>query len=189
MEEPIILVESEEKAPTNVEAAEEPQKPKKKLGKKAKLAIILTLVILILGGGVAALMLFVFKKDEPVIILSDLDILTSGSWEKRDAPSVIWTFREDGTGELTTNKKNYYSTKWTLSDEEDGQKLDITTKWLYDLNDSFTFKLDRDNNSFTVKNLADETESVFVPLGTAEKEAAERANQPEEPAELEKTEE
>ena len=166
---------------------EETSKTKKKLSKKAKLAIIISAAV-VAALGIAALLIFVvFKKEEPEVILTDRDILTSISWEKQDAPTVIWTFHTDGTGEITTNKSNYYDTSWSLNDEDEAETtLDITTSWLYELKDSFTFKMDREANTFMVKNLADETESTFVPLGTAEKAATE---QHEGADELDKTEE
>ena len=166
------------------EPEEKKEKHHKKLSKKARLAIIIGGVI----GGLAMigilLYFLVFRKEAPVVVLTDRDILVSHAWEKEEAPTVIWTFRADGTGELTTNKSNYYDMNWYFEQEEDKQILKINTAWLYELNDSFEFALDRENNSFTVKNLADEGESVFVPLGTAEQKAAESSD-----TELEKTEE
>lgn len=165
---------------------EEKEKKHKKLGKKARLAIIIGSVVVGLAVVGALLYFLVFRKEEPVVVLTDRDILVAHAWEKQDAPTVIWTFHADGTGEITTNKSNYYDMKWYFEQDGEDRTLKIDTAWLYELNDSFNFTLDRENSSFTVKNLADEGESVFVPLGTAEQKAAE---QPEEqPAELEKTE-
>ena len=163
---------------------EKEKKKHKKLGKKARLAIIIGSVVGSLAIIGVLLYFLVFRKVEPVVVLSDRDILVSHAWEKKDAPTVIWTFHADGTGELTTNKSNYYDTKWSLEQEDDKQVLKIDTAWLYELNDSFEFALDRENDSFSEKNLADETESVFVSLGTAEQKAAEQPD-----TELEKTEE
>lgn len=155
-------------------------KPKKHLSKKAKLALIISAAVLALAGLAAVLVLVVFKTEEPEIILTDRDYLVAHAWEKQGAPTVIWTFHADGTGEITTNKQNYYAMNWALEQEN---SLAIKTDWLYELSDNFDFSYNKDTDTFTVKNLADETESVFVPLGTAE-------TQPEEPAkELEKTEE
>ena len=148
-------------------------KPKKRLSKKARLAIIISSVVVALATIAAVLIFVVFKKEEPVAVLTDRDLLTAHAWEKQDAPTVIWTFHADGTGEITTNKTNYYDIIWSLSQEEDTHKLEIQTDWLYKLNDSFTFSLDRETDTFTVKNLSDETESVFLPLGTAEKKSSE----------------
>ena len=184
--EPTIPIDSAPETPTTepIIEPEDDEKAEKRLSKKARIAIIISSVIVALLGIAATLFFVVFKKEEPEVILTDRDILVSISWEKQDAPTVIWTFHKDGTGELTTNKSNYYDTEWTLNDEEPAT-LKITTKWLYELNDSFTFTLDHEARTFTVKNLADDTESVFVPLGTAETSAQ---DQTEEPAELEKTE-
>ena len=158
-------------------------KPKKHLSKKARLAIIISASVLGLAAVGVALYFLVFRKTEPVVVLTDRDLLVAHSWEKQDAPTVIWTLRADGTGELTTNKNNYYNINWELSQDDKGYTLAITTDWLYKLEDSFVFTLDREADTFTVKNLADSTESVFVALGTQEKEAAEQAEK------LEKTEE
>ena len=156
-------------------------KPKKHLSKKAKLALIIFAAVIVTAGIVVALFLFVFKHEEPEIVLTDRDYLVAHAWEKQGAPTVIWTFRADGSGEITTNKQNYYSMKWSL---EQDNLLNIKTDWLYELNNSFEFSYDKENDRFTVKNKGDETESTFAPLGTAEQQPAEPA-----PEELEKTEE
>ena len=175
--EPTIPIDSQDK---------KTEKTKKKLSKKAKIIIALISAIVVISAIAAILIFVVFKKEEPVIELTDRDILSSISWEKEGSPTVIWTFDTDGTGEITTNKSNYYGIKWTL-EEGDTTTLNITTDWLYDLNDSFTFTLNRETTTFHVVNLVDGTESTFVQLGTAEKAAAEKSDQPE-ATELEKTE-
>ncbi len=153
------------------------KKTHKHLKKKTKIIILVSVLVLVLAGIGVGLFFLLSNKPEPEPVLSDTEYLIKiESWEKTGAPTVIWTFRDDRVGELTTNKTNYYTTKWAL--EEDGAKLHILTNWLYELDDTFEFSLDRENNTFTVKNLADETESVFVPLGTSV----------EEPVETEKTE-
>lgn len=161
--------------------------PEKKLfkDKKTKLTLIIIAAVvsaLIIAG--VCVYFFVLKKPEPEVVLTDAQyVIKTGSWEKQDSPTVIWTFRADGTGEVTTNKSNYYNTTWELTEDESAQTLSITTDWLYELNDSFEFALDRETNSFTVKNKSDETESVFVPLGTQADKGTKDAG------ELEKTEE
>lgn len=162
------------------------EKKHRKLGKKAKFAIIISSAVVGLAAVGVLLYFLVLRKEEPEVVLTDRDILVSHAWEKQEAPTVIWTFRADGTGEITTNKSNYYDMTWYFEQDGETQTLKINTAWLYELNDSFTFALDRENNSFTVKNLADEGESVFVPLGTAEQQAAEQSE--EQTDELEKTE-
>lgn len=162
-------------------------KPKKHLSKKAKLVLIISAAALAVAAIVVVLVLFVFKQETPEIVKTDRDLLIVHAWEKDGAPTVIWTFHADGSGEITTNKSNYYDMKWSLEQEE-GESgtgtLKIVTSWLYDLDDSFSFSLNRDEDTFTVKNLADDTESVFLPLGTAEQKTAEPDTE-----ELEKTEE
>ncbi|MBR3319727.1 hypothetical protein IKG20_00230 [Candidatus Saccharibacteria bacterium] len=186
-------METEANAPKTVTSPEEKMdevagtKPKKHLSKKAKLAIIISAIVLGVIAIALVLILIVFKKTEPEVVLTDLDILTAHAWEKEGAETVIWTLNRDGTGEITTNKSNYYDMKWTIEQGEETQTLKVDTAWLYELNDSFSFSLDREADSFTVKNLADETESVFVPLGTAEKKAAEQTETSDDP--VEKTEE
>ncbi len=144
-------------------------KPKKRLSKKARLIIAISALVIAALGLAAVLIFVVFRDQTPEAVLTDREFLTAHAWEKQSAPTVIWTFRADGTGELTTNKSNYYDMKWELENDE----IVIKTDWLYDLTDHFTITLDRDADSFTVKNLSDEIESTFVPLGTAEKEQAE----------------
>lgn len=135
-------------------------------GKKSKKPLIISLVVLFLlalSGGL--FYYFKFLKPAPAPEKSVAELLVEvESWEKLDAPSVIWVFRSDGNGELTTNKENYYKTSWSLSPDS---SLKITTSWLYSLEDSFSFTLDRTAPSFTVVNDKDGTVSTFVPLGTS----------------------
>ena len=147
---------------------------KKPKDKKLVVAIIVAVLSLLIAVGVV-LYFLVFRKTEPEMVFTDVETLVKvGAWEKQDAETVIWDFHEDGTGQLTTNKANYYDMKWEMVQDEEKQVLNITTSWLYELSDSFLFSFDRESNSFTVKNLADEKESVFMPLGTqAEKEMLE----------------
>jgi len=166
------------KAPTIQDLQNSRQKPKKSpklpktksLNKKSKKPLVIVLVVLfslaLIAGGI--FYYFKFLRKSPEIVKNDVEFLTEvDAWEKSGAPTVIWSFKPDGTGELTTNKENYYSLKWYLSDG----KLEIDTSWLYELSDSFEITLDRASEipSFTVKNLADETVSTFVPLGESER--------------------
>lgn len=143
-------------------------KPQKVTAKKSKKPIIISLAILLVlalaGGG---FYYFQFLRKPAEIIKNDVEFLSDiDAWEKLDSPTVIWSLRADGTGELTTNKENYYDLKWYLSNG----KLEIDTAWLYGLSDAFEISLDRESEipSFTIKNLADETVSTFVPLGSSE---------------------
>lgn len=145
---------------TNAPAAK--PKPKKWL-------LILVAAILFLIGVVAGVAYFFWTHPEnpegeaaPEPVASEF-LTTTASWEKLDSPSVIWSFKADGTGELTTNRSNYYQFSWSLSE---GQ-LKIKTAWLYELDDSFEFSFDEQAQTFTVRNLNTESVSTFVPLGTA----------------------
>ena len=81
-------------------------------------------------------------------------------WEKQAAPAVKWSFRQDGTGTLTTNNDtNTYNFLWRI---EDDKKLIVETKWLYDLYDEFSIKLNGDN--FELFSYRTNEDSVFIPL-------------------------
>ena len=103
------------------------KKARKPLSKKTKLILIISSVVVGLGGLVALLVLVVFKKTEPVVVLTDTEyLIQTESWEKQGAPTVIWTFHDDQKGELTTNKSNYYDMKWAIEQENDKQILKVT---------------------------------------------------------------
>ncbi|MBR2586847.1 hypothetical protein IKE71_00515 [Candidatus Saccharibacteria bacterium] len=162
LEEPATLVEQDKKV--------EKKKGKKHLSSNAKLGIIISAIVAVVTAVVLVLVFVVFRKEEPEVALSERELLIAHAWEKEGAPTVIWTFRKDGTGELTTNKSNYYDMKWNLEQEEGANsfKLKITTDWLYELEDDFLLEFDRENDKLMLKNLADDGESTFVALGTAE---------------------
>ncbi|MBR3204184.1 hypothetical protein IKF81_00680 [Candidatus Saccharibacteria bacterium] len=140
-----------------------PEQSEEKKKSKKPLIISLIIIALVLAAGGASYYFF-FRKKSPLILSSESEyLIETKSWEKVDAPSVIWTFNEQGKGEITTNKSNYYEMEWELSDKT----LKIDTNWLYELNDSFDFFLNREEKSFTVINRSDNTVSTFVPLGTS----------------------
>ena len=91
--------------------------------------------------------------------LREADYLVSiGEWVKQDEPSVIWKFTEIGKGTLTTNNHiNDYDFIWAL----DGNTLKIETDWLYDLNDEFTYTLNKDTGKLMLNE-----DMTFVPLVT-----------------------
>ena len=69
---------------------------------------------------------------------------------------VSWKFTEIGKGTLTTNSHlNDYDFIWAI---EDG-KLLIETKWLYDLNNEYDYKIDQNAKTLTLIN--GEQELVF----------------------------
>jgi hypothetical protein len=70
---------------------------------------------------------------------------------------VVWDFTEIGKGTLTTNAhENDYDFIWAI---EDG-KLKIETKWLYDLENEYDYKLDQDKGELVLS--ADGEEHKFV---------------------------
>ena len=57
-------------------------------------------------------------------------------------PSVVWEFTGLGEGTLTINNHiNDYGFKWALQDG----KLSIQTDWLYELNNTYDYKLDQES--------------------------------------------
>lgn len=67
-------------------------------------------------------------------------LVTSGTWVREDAPSVIWDFTEAGKGKLTTDSHTTdYDFTWTVKDG----KLTVETEWLYELSDEFDYTLDQ----------------------------------------------
>ena len=76
-------------------------------------------------------------------------LVQMGEWTREDAEGVIWNFTEIGKGTLTTNNhQNDYDFLWSV----DGDTLKIETKWLYDLNDEYTYKLQQDNKTLTLSS-------------------------------------
>ena len=66
-----------------------------------------------------------------------------------EGASVRWKFTEIGKGTLTTNNHlNDYDFAWAL---ENGQLL-VRTDWLYELNDSFAYKLDQAAGELVLTN-------------------------------------
>ena len=164
--------------PTLPKKSQKTKKPEKVVAKKSKKPLIISLIVIFVLLLVAAGVFCYFKffKTPPGIVKNDVEFLTEiDAWEKVNASTVIWSFKTDGTGELTTNKENYYPFKWYLSNG----KLEIDTTWLYQLSDAFEITLDRDSETptFVVKNLADETVSTFVPLGTSETAQVEKTEE------------
>ena len=153
-------------------------KPKTLTKKRSKLPLIIAFSVLGVALVGFLLWFFVFRKVEPEIVLTDAEYLSTHSWEKEGAPTVVWTFKTDGTAEITTNRQNYYEATYSLEPNpsaESAQLLKVTTSWLNDLQDTFDFTLNREEDTFVVKNHSTNEESIFIPLGTAEAQAAEDA--------------
>ena len=137
---------------------------------RSETPLIIAVIVAALVCLASALYLFVFRV-APVeeVIKTDVEKLTAHSWEKEGSPTVIWTFKSDGTGELTTNKSNYYDFSWQLEPFSNASgslpdSIHITTSWLYDLDDWFSYEFVEEN--LVLKNLSDDLESTFLPLGT-----------------------
>lgn len=132
------------------------RRPQKSLSKKRKIsiaALVIGIIVLVAGLG------FFLWRLLSTPALDDADYLVQiGSWQRGDAPSVIWDFTEIGQGRLTTNDHvNDYDFTWAI---EDGQ-LKIDTDWLYTMNDAYTYHLDQNANQLKLE-IDDET-LVFVP--------------------------
>ena len=71
-------------------------------------------------------------------------------------PSLVWEFTEVGKGTLTTNGHiNDYEFIWALDED----RLKIETKWLYDLNNEYTYELDQEKGELT---LTDGEETIVL---------------------------
>ena len=74
-------------------------------------------------------------------------LINAGEWVAEDGESVIWDFTEVGKGLLTTNNHvNDYDFLWSM----EGNTLKIETKWLYDLEDEYTYSIDRGAKTLTL---------------------------------------
>ena len=106
--------------------------------------IVFIIGIITLLAGVGFLLFKLLKQPDS----RDAEYLVEiGEWVENDADSVIWTFTEVGKGSLTTNNHlNDYDFIWSI----EGETLKIETKWLYDLNDEYTYSLDRGAKTLTL---------------------------------------
>lgn len=107
------------------------QKDRKPMG--GLVMLVVGLVTLIVG----VVVLIVTLNRQPAVQDAEY-LITVGSWQREDAPSVVWEFTEVGNGKLTTNAhQNDYDFIWAL----EGDQLKIETEWLYDLNDEYSYKI------------------------------------------------
>ena len=98
---------------------------------------------LVLVAGVALLIagvaLFVVKMISGAALRDANTLIEVGTWQREDAPEVIWTFTEMGKGTLTSNgHQNDYDFLWRI----DGDTLKLEIKWLYDIESEYTYHLD-----------------------------------------------
>lgn len=133
------------------------KKAKKPLTKERKIGIgVLVVGIIALIAGIGYLVYSIINTPNA----SDADFLVEvKTWQREDAPSVIWEFTEVGKGQLTTNEgENTYDFTWAFDDG----KLKIDTDWLYTLNDEYEFSIDQHDKKLTLKD-GENGELVFVP--------------------------
>lgn len=84
-------------------------------------------------------------------------LVEMGEWAEEDADGVIWNFTEIGKGTLTTNNHtNDYEFIWAI----DGDTLKIETKWLYELNNEYTYKINQGEKKLTLTD--GDKEYVFL---------------------------
>lgn len=120
---------------------------------KFSLAIFIIGIMTLVAGAVALVLSFVIKPD-----MRDGEYLVEmGEWTEQDTEGVIWKFTEIGKGTLTTNNHtNDYDFIWAI----DGDKLKIETKWLTDINNEYTFKINQGEKKLTLTS--DDKEYVFL---------------------------
>ena len=148
---------------------------KKPADKKKRFGIgVFVLGLIALIGGAVFLILNITKQPD----VRDADYLVQiKTWQREDAPAVIWQFNEIGKGKLTTNSHtDEYDFIWAL----DGDKLKIETSWLYTLDDEYTYTLDQKDNKLTITS--GEKSYSFVPVASesSEEESTEEAPETEE---------
>ena len=136
----------------------------------------ITIIIISILAAIAVILgaIFLIPKlfpGNPYASMSDSEFLSAiGKWNKKDVSSLVWTFNDDGTGTITTNGDiDTYDMSWQI----EGDKLTITTKYLYDMTDEFTLSTDREEKTFTV--VAPDKTTTFVPF--AEEESAEESSE------------
>ncbi len=138
----------EEEASSKESVGKDEAKDSKKTKAKRKTLPLICLIIgilALLGGGTFLALKLILKPG-----MRDAEFLVQmGEWTREDAEGVIWNFTEIGKGTLTTNNhQNDYDFLWSI----DGDTLKIETKWLYDLNDEYTYKLQQDNKTLTLSS-------------------------------------
>ena len=142
---------------------------------KNRIGFIVMLVgVLALVAGLVFFLISIFSKPG----LRDAEYLVEiGKWSREDEPTVIWNFTEVGKGTLTTNSHtNDYEFIWAIEDDT----LKIETKWLYELNDTYAYKLDQGSKTLTLN--PGENEIKFVPYEEKPETTPEPEPQEEQPA-------
>ena len=152
--------------PEEIEEKPAKKKTKQKKSVKKKWGITIFVIgLLTLTAGVTFLLFNLLKGPTT----QDADYLAQvGKWELENEPSVVWNFIEIGKGTLTTNSHlNDYEFIWRI----DGDTLKIETKWLYELNDEYIYKLDQGKNILTLTSESGDIN--FVPASSVDPEVTE----------------
>ena len=157
-EEPHRTSYNPEAAPESTKSTKNPKKAKtrKKLTKFRRVSIaVLTVGIVALAAGVAFFVYHLLQAGQA----GDAEYLVKiGTWQREDAPSVVWDFTEIGKGTLTVNDHiNDYDFAWALEDKQ----LKIDTDWLYTLNNEYNYSLNQAESKLTIST--DDDTWVFVP--------------------------
>jgi hypothetical protein len=135
--------ETEEKVVAERKSVAETPKPKKNTKKRVGIAIFVIGMLSLVAGIVLMLVNLLAK---PAVRDADF-IVGVGTWEREDAPGVIWDFTEICKGKLTTNNhKNDYDFIWVL----DAKTLKIETSWLYEINNEYNYTLNQDDKILTL---------------------------------------
>ena len=141
----------EEKTKIEIKVEEKPS-PESKSGKKKVGIIVFCLGMVTSVAGLTFFLVNLFTEPG----LRDAEYLVEiGTWTRKDQPSVIWQFTEVGKGTLTTNAHtNDYDFIWAIS----GNKLEVETEWLHNLEDEFSYVLSQDEPELILNESI-----VFVP--------------------------
>lgn len=121
------------------------KKPRREKNKKLRAGIVVFVIgMATLVAGTVVMLINLLS----VPGIRDAEFLVQvGSFARQDAPGVIWNFTEIGKGTLTTNNhENDYDFIWAI----EGEKLKIETDWLYELNNEFDYKIDKEKNTLTL---------------------------------------
>jgi hypothetical protein len=150
---------------------------------KFSLIVFIIGIITLIAGVVALVLNFVIKPDmrdaeylvkmEEWVLQPDFGEQEEGTEVRSETidTNVIWKFTEIGKGTLTTNNHvNDYDFIWAI----DGDTLKIETKWLYDLNNEYNYKINQSEKTLTLT--AGETEYKFNAVEKQEEPVTEEAN-------------
>ena len=165
-EEDLKAAFSPEKEEVTQEEKPAKKKTKQKKSTKKKWGMTIFIIgLLTIATGVTFLLFNLLKGPS----VQDADYLVQvGKWELENEPSVVWNFTEIGKGTLTTNSHlNDYEFIWRI----DGDTLKIETKWLYELNDEYIYKLDQGKNILTLTSESGDIN--FVPASSVDPEVTE----------------